>query len=237
VFAYGISIESSGERLRAFLRKADEMMTRSGLAIIVGSIVAAASCSKSSPALPSPPSLTASVTDAIGDTVILPVLRNGVQLTPVVPIPPDLVGATIDVTSGNLTGTISFAPGTLSHANTFACFMLDVDENASTGAPAPGGDASLGYDYSICAVVPRGSTTAQVSRLGGGTATSVGSVPVTFPTADQIRFVVPMSLLGNDDGRMAFKVDAMQFVDDPIIFNTGTVDWMPDLARAPALVR
>jgi hypothetical protein len=177
------------------------------------------------------------VSDAVGDTVILPVLRNGVLLTPVVPIPPDLVGATIDVRGGNLTATISFAPGTLSHTNTFACFMLDVDENASTGSPAPGGDQSLGYDYSICAVVPRGSTTAQVSQLGGGVATGIGSVPVTFPTPDQMRFVVPLSLLGNDDGRMAFKVDAMQFVDDPIIFNTAAVDWMPDLTRAAALVR
>ena len=213
------------------------MTTRSGLAIFLGSIlVGAAACSGSS-TTPSPPSLTASVSDAIGDTVIFPVLRNGVQLTPVVAIPPDLVGATIDVTSGNLTGTISFAPGTLSHTNTFACFMLDVDENASTGAPAPGGDPPLGYDYSICAVVPRASTTARVSRLGGGVATGVGSAQVTFPTADQVRFVVPLSLLGNDDGRMAFKVDAMQWVDDPIILNTSAIDWMPDLTRAAALVR
>src|ERR1051325_2934825 len=142
-------------------------MKKRGWLVSMAVLVTAAACSKSSPSLPSPPSLTASASDAAGDTVILPVLRNGVQVRPVVPIPPDLVAATIDVTSGNLTGTISFAPGTLSHANTFACFMLDVDENASTGAPAPGGDPPLGYDYSICAVVPRASTTAQVSRLGG----------------------------------------------------------------------
>ncbi len=212
------------------------MTTRSVLAIIVGSIVTGSAACSGSTTLPSPPSLTARVSDAIGDTVILPVLRNGVLLTPVVPIPPDLVGATIDVTSGNLTGTISFAPGTLSQTNTFACFMLDVDENASTGAPAPS-DPSLGYDYSICAVVPRGSATAQVSRLGGGVATPIGSVPATFPAADQMRFVVPLSLLGNDDGRMAFKVDVMQFVDDPTIFNTAALDWMPDLGRPAALVR
>jgi len=176
------------------------------------------------------------VSDAVGDTVILPVLRNGVLLTPVVPIPPDLVGATIDVRGGNLTATISFAPGTLSHTNTFACLMLDVDENASTGAPAPGGEP-LGYDYSICGVVPRASTSAQVSQLGGGVATNISSVAATFPTADQVQFVVPLSVLGNDDGRMAFKVNAMQFVDDPIVFNSGAVDWMPDLTRAAALIR
>jgi hypothetical protein len=213
------------------------MKTRSGLAIIIGSVLVAAACSGSSPSLPSAPSLTASVNDATGDTVILPVLRNGVQVTPVVAVPPDLVGATIDVTSGNLTGTISFAPGTLSHTNTLACFMLDVDENASTGAPGTGGDPGGGYDYSICAVVPRNSTTAQVSRLGGGVSTPVVSVPATFPTADQVRFVVPLSLLGNDDGRMAFRVEAMQWVDDPAIVNTGAIDWMPDLTRPQALVR
>src|SRR5262245_34217038 len=129
------------------------MTRRIGLAIIVGSVVVAAACSGSTttPSLPPAASLTASVTDVTGDPVVGPVLRNGVQLTPVVAVPPDLVGASIDVTSGNLTGTISFAPGTLSHANTLACLMLDVDENASTGAPGTGGDPGGGYDYSICA--------------------------------------------------------------------------------------
>src|SRR5262249_2590309 len=112
--AYGSTGGRDAEIVREFLRKADEMTTRSVLAIIVGSIVTGSAACSGSTTLPSPSSLTASVSDAIGDTVILPVLRNGVLLTPVVPIPPDLVGATIDVTSGNLTGTISFAPGTLS---------------------------------------------------------------------------------------------------------------------------
>jgi hypothetical protein len=44
-------------------------------------------------------------------------------------------------------------------------------------------------------VSPRGSTTAQVSQLNGGTATGIGSVPATFPSADQVRFTVPLSML------------------------------------------
>ena len=83
----------------------------------------------------------------------------------------------------------------------------------STGNASAGGDVPLGFDYSVCAVLPRGSTSAQVSRLSGGTATAVGSVPVTFLSADQVRFTVPPSLLGNDDGRVAFKVVSMQWVD------------------------
>ena len=135
-------------------------------------------------------------------------------MTPVVPVPPDLVAAAIDVAGGSLTATVSFAPGTLSAADTFACVMLDVDENASTGNASAGGDVQLGFDYSVCAVLPRGSTSAQVSRLSGGTASAVGSVPATFLSADQVRFTVPLSLLGNDDGRVAFKVVSMQWVDD-----------------------
>jgi hypothetical protein len=219
------------------------MLTRSALAVVVGSLVvgslvmtAACSGSTTSPSLPPPATLTASVSDAIGDTVLSPVLRNGVLVTPVVAVPPDLAGATIEIANGNLTATISFAPGTLSHTNSFACILLDADENPSTGGPSAGGDVPLGYDYSICAVVPRASTTAQVSVLGGGVSTGIGSVPATFPTNDQVRFVVPMSLLGNDDGRMAFKVQSMQWVDDPI-FNSGAIDWMPDLGRPAALIR
>src|SRR5262249_59372726 len=110
-------------------------------------------------------------------------------------------------------------------------------EDGAAGAPARGGGVPLGYDYSICAVVPRGSTTAQVSQLAvNGTATNVGSVPATFPTADQVRFVVPLGLIGNDDGRMAFKVQSMQWVDPPIL-NTSAIDWMPDLTRAAGLAR
>src|SRR5262249_1655643 len=96
-------------------------------------------------------SLAASVTDAVGDTTVLPVVRNGVSITPVVATPSDLVAANIQVSNGNLTALISFAPGTLSHSDTFACLMLDMDENSSTGTPSPGGDVALGYDYSVCA--------------------------------------------------------------------------------------
>ena len=181
-------------------------------------------------------SLSASVTDAIGDPVILPVIRNGVSVLPTVPVPPDLVAATIDVAGGGLTATVSFAPGTLSHTDTFACVMLDVDENPSTGGAAAGGDVPLGFDYSVCAVLPRASTSAQVSRIDGATASGVGSVPITFLSQDQVRFTVPLGLLGNDDGRMAFKVTAMQWVDGPVL-NTGVLDWMPDIGRAAGLVR
>jgi hypothetical protein len=194
----------------------------STLVLVISSVLANNGCSESNSAT-SPTSksalttvaenLTGSVTDPVGDTVILPVVRNG-----------------------NLTATISFAPGTLSHSDTFACLMLDLDENAATGTESASGDVRLGYDYSICAVVPRGSTTAQVSRLGSGAAQSVGSAAVTFPSAAKASFTVPLTLLGGNNGRAAFKVSSMQWVDAPIV-NTGTLDWMPDLGQPAGTLR
>lgn len=181
--------------------------------------------------------LSGSVTDPVGDAVNLPVFRNGGSVTPIVPVLPDLAAATLAVSGGRLTATISFAPGTLSHTDTFACLMLDTDENASTGTPSAGGDVRLGFDYSVCAVLPRASTTAQISNLAGPTAVGVGTAPATFPGANQIQFTVPLSMLGNDDGRMAFKVNALQWVDDPVVFNSGVIDVMPDLGVAAGLVR
>src|SRR4030095_7085417 len=107
----------------------------STLVLVISSVLANNGCSESNSAT-SPTSksalttvaenLTGSVTDPVGDTVILPVVRNGVSLTPVVSSPSDLVAATVQVSGGNLTATISFAPGTLSHSDTFACLMLDL---------------------------------------------------------------------------------------------------------------
>jgi hypothetical protein len=197
-------------------------------------------CGGSSSNPTSPPAATlfsSVVNDATGDTQLFPVLRNGISIMPVVPIPPDLLMATVIASSGNLEVTVSFAAGTLSHTDSFFCAFLDTDESATTGNPSAGGDVPLGFDYSICAVSPRGSTTAQVSRLSGGTATGIGSAPATFVSPDQLRVVVPLALLGNDDGRMAFKVNSMQWMVDTPVFNTGAIDWMPDLGRAAGLLR
>jgi len=215
---------------------------RMGLTIVglSASLLALSACSGGSTTAPSSPAATVlagNVSDAVGDAVVLPVLRNGVSITPVVPVPSDLLQATVTVSGGNLAATISFAPNTFSHTDTFACLMLDADENPATGGPSAGGDVALGYDYSVCAVLPRGSTTAQVSRLAAGGATGIGTVPCEFVSLNQMRFSVPLSLLGNDDGKMAFKVSAMQWVDDPIVLHTGTLDLMPDIGRAAGLLR
>ena len=199
--------------------------------------LAAAACgsSTSSPTAAAV-TLSGSVSDPTGDVVNSAVLRNGVSVVPLVPVLPDLTAATVVVSGGALTATISFAPGTMSMTNAFSCLMLDVDENRATGSSSTS-EPGVGWDYSVCAVLPRGSTTAQVSSLSGPTAVGVGSVPVTFPGADQVRFSVPLSMVGNDDGRLAFAVHAMSWVDDPAVLNSGVIDFMPDLGRAAGLTR
>jgi hypothetical protein len=228
------------------VRGSSDVISRGAMRVrlkIVGlsaSLLALSACSGGSTTTPSSATgavLVGNVNDAIGDAVVLPVLRNGVLITPVVPVPSDLLQATVTVERANLTATISFAANTFSRTDTFACLMLDVDENPATGGPSAGGDVAQGYDYSVCAVLPRGSTTAQVSRLGGGAATGITSVPCEFVSANQMRFSVSLSLLGNDDGRMAFKVSAMQWVDDPVVLNTAALDLMPDIGRAAGLLR
>jgi hypothetical protein len=207
-------------------------------------LLVAPGCGRSTaPTAPPAPAATliGNATDPVGDALITPVIRDGVLVTPVVPVLPDLVAGLIENTGGNLTATVSFAPGSLSRADTTFCVLLDTDENPTTGNSGLGADsASIGWDYSICGVNPRGSTTAQVSRALGpnqpGQVLGVGSSIVTFPGTDQARITVPLSLLGNDDGRLSFKVLSMQWVDAPII-NTAVLDWMLDVGQPPGLVR
>lgn len=187
------------------------------------------------------PSPVGGVTDRIGDALSTPVIRGGGRVTPVVPVLPDLQAARIESTGGTVTATVSLAAGTLSRTDTNVCVHLDTDENPATGGAGQGADsASSGWDYSICAVNPRGSTTAQVSRALGpnqpGRVLGVGSSIVTFPGADQVRFSVPLSLIGNDDGRFRFKVSSMQWADAPI-GNTADLDWMPDVGQPAGVVR
>lgn len=199
---------------------------------VAGTLPLSIACKSKAPSSPSPATATlrGTASDPTGDR--LSVLG--------VSIAPDLIAATIDVSGGNATLLVTFAPGT--HERTFTLFfvLLDVDENPATGNAGIGADSTtFGWDYSIGGVNPQGSTTAQISRALGpgqpGQVTGAGTATVTFPAADQARVTVPLSVLGNDDGRMSFKVNVMQWIAPPN--TTGVLDWMPDVGQAPALVR
>ncbi len=61
---------------------------------------------------------------------------------------------------------------------------------------------------------------------------------MTFPSADQARFALPLSLLGNDDGRLAFELTAWQCADlAGRTQSIGELDYMPNLRDTPGLTR
>jgi hypothetical protein len=186
--------------------------------------------------------LRGTVSDPAGDAVPAPAL---------VPISPDLLSATLEVSGGSLTVNVSFAAGTLSPTQTIWYAELDTDENVNTGRPGVpalllGGFADtglLGVDYEIAAVYPRNSTQATIFHVTGTPPiqpTIVGTAAVTFPTANTARVTVPLALLGNDDGRMKFKVVCQQWLTDSsttITVNGSMLDYMPNLGEAAGVVR
>jgi hypothetical protein len=153
-----------------------------------------------------------------------------------VPIAPDLTRATLEIETGVLTATISFAPGTFSRTNTAVALVLDTDEDPSTGFTIEGTDTLLGWDYVVGG--PRGEAPelfAVVERPGQpGHSIFVGAATVAFPSEDELQFSVSLALLGDDDGRLKFRLAASQKQPSPPWVHS---DYMPDLEEAPGVVR
>jgi hypothetical protein len=177
--------------------------------------------------------LTGSVPDLTGDAM----------LVAGVPVPPDLAAARIDISAGSLTINVTYTPGTMSQTRTMFSAFLDIDENPATGnagVPAAAGtvdDNLIGWDYVINAVDPADLPRASVQRaLGGGRTEAVDTLSATFPAANQIRVVVPMALLGHDDGRMSFKVVSRQWAT-PQPPPSDVLDYTPEPGLQPGLVR
>jgi hypothetical protein len=162
---------------------------------------------------PTPRNLRGDVTDRIGDAGTYP----GVS------IPPDLRSGSIEITPGNLMLiSVRCAPGTFNTATTFVQFGLDVDQNPVTGSPFEG----LGLDY----IIDMGSSffggEARVSRFVGGTQyQTVGTAPISV-VADGIDVGIPLSLIGNDDGRLNFRAITSSYLGGNG-FST-ILDYMPD---------
>ena len=194
--------------------------------------LASVSCRGSkAPSSPTPAStLRGAVTDPAGDRLAV------LGLT----ISPDLIGATIDVSGGTATIVVTFARGTLERTFTLFSVLLDTDENPATGNSGVLADGTtFGWEYAISGVNPQGTTTAQIVHALGpaqpGQVTPVGTATVTFPNDDQARITVPLGIVGNDDGRMNFKVNCQQWITTSSA--TGVLDWMPDVGLPPAQVR
>jgi hypothetical protein len=187
------------------------------LSLLIGVLVAATACGSS----PTTPSSTfhAEVTEAAGDAVV----------SADVPTSPDLIHGTLDVGGGNLTVTVQFAPGTLS-PSTVVTILLDTDQNPATGF----NDTGYGIDYGVSL---NASTAAFIQRAipsscasGGNCYTYVGTASISLGT-DTMATTIPLSILGNADGRLGYRV----FAGVPATPTIWT-DVMPDMSLPPAHV-
>lgn len=190
-------------------------------------VIAATACTSSTaPSLPTgSQTLHATVTDAVGDAVV----------DARVPVSPDLIRATADVAGGSLTLMIQFAPGTFDRQTTRVSVLLDTDQDGSTGIRQGDG---IGADYAVDlaaatgqAIVSKANPTTCAAR--GSCFDTVGSTPVTLLT-DAMQVTVPLSLLGNDDGRLNFQMDAYALVAP---LTTVLFDFMPDNNLAPGRIQ
>jgi hypothetical protein len=147
----------------------------------------------------------------------------------------DLVRATAVVASGNITFVIQLASGTLNRQTTRVSVLVDTDQDAATGIREPNG---LGADYAVD--LAAGTSLATINKADAvGCAAQlscfnpVGSAPITF-VADGMQVTVPLSLLGNDDGRMSFQMSSYVLISPltPVVF-----DFMPDNNLPPGRVQ
>ena len=129
--------------------------------------------------------------------------------------PPDLVLATVDVSQGEVTFAIRFAPG-WDQATASLFIDLDVDQNAATGVPGTG----IGVEYEVG---PGG-----VVRFDGMSLTVVG-MPTVSIAADGMNLRVPLSMLGGDDGRMDFRARVHHSLQPAF-------DYLPDVNLPPGKV-
>jgi hypothetical protein len=180
-------------------------------------VFAATGCSGSTTdPSPMPLTLHGEVSDPIGDTLS----------DSRVPVPPDLVHATIDVATGNMTLVVTLAPGTLDRQTTRVSAVLDTDQNPSTGIQQGDG---IGADYLVDFAPSTGlATIAKADQVGCSAHLScfnpVGTTPITF-VSNGMQAVVSLSTLGNASGRMYFQLNSYVIVASltPVIF-----DFMPD---------
>jgi hypothetical protein len=139
------------------------------------------------------------LTDPAGDT--LGAGTSGIPAHDVVSFRGDFSGDSLIVT---LTFVAPVAPGTSTASNAMGGFIeLDIDDNAATGdSPISnffGASANLGVDYVLDLFVAT-PTSAEVFPTANVQSTVM--VPASFNgTIVEVR--IPMSALGNDDGRFA----------------------------------
>ena len=185
--------------------------------------------SSTGPSAPSPtptPSPTSSLRGEVSDPT-----GDALQFANVL-VSPDLVSASIEITGALALLSVRLAPGTFQAGTTHVQFDLDTDQNALTGHSFFG----LGNEYFVNMGSRYDGGSATVNRDLGETYVRTGSVPVTF-SPDGMDVAIPLALLGNDDGRMNFRVVVSSQVNFDKPAFTFIADFMPNTNLSPAVVR
>ena len=140
-----------------------------------------------------------------------------------------------------------YAPGTFNAATTKVNVVIDIDENPATGSPGVDSGcvndaASMGLDFLVnTGGVLDGENVYVYPHAGGTACNSWGprsNVGTRTLVADGVDLVVPLSALGDDPGRLKFKVLAatsIPTVECPTC-STSVQDYMTDVGSAPGQV-
>jgi hypothetical protein len=149
-------------------------------------------------------------------------------------VAPDLVHASGDVSSGNLTFAIQFAAGTLDSTSTRVSILLDTDESATTGIAESTNFGADSLDLNTAAGLASITKANPVACAAHATCFDpIGSVPVTV-IADGVRFAVPLTMLQGSDGRMLFRMHSYVLV---AALTAVTFDHLPNVELAAVRIQ
>jgi hypothetical protein len=146
---------------------------------------------------------------------------------------------------------VRFVKGTFNAAMTRVTLAIDIDENPATGSPGVDSGcqndrATMGMDYVVTTggavngsnvivfTYTNQAAQGQSCNTFPGTPENVGTT--TFD-ADGVDFAVPLSALGNDTGRLKFKVLSTTSLPNTCpTCSTSVQDYMTDVDSAPGQV-
>ena len=148
---------------------------------------------------------------------------------------PDFVYASALAADGQIVLTARFDPGTYGN-DTYVAFSLDTDTDPSTGWP--GTTSNLTIDADVLGVEfvvdAKGTAFGGKARIFEGSTSGftliASDLDITFHE-DGLDVVIPLSLIGDDDGRLHFKVTVG--VQRTNIFFFPISDWITDADLQP----
>ena len=166
------------------------------------------------------PTLAGEFSDPVGDNAAEPSSARD----------PDIIGVTVEIENGQMTVVGVFNPGSLDEF-TVLQIGFDVDKDSTTG-DTPTLYGGLGMEYFLH-LGPNHAVA--MYRFDAGTYTPVTTNATDPQGTDSMRVVLPMSLFGNDNGRLNFK--AITAVALAAGGTTGILDWAPEFAALPVQVK